>query len=103
VKPTLEFRVVPAATVVPTGTDLTIDNYRFTNGVFLVEFPTRTGYRYYVQYAPVVTGTNTADFKTALPPVFGTGSYVQWVDNGPPKTDRLPTNGMRLYRLIETR
>ena len=103
VKPTLEFRVVPAATVVPTGTDLTIDNYRFTNGVFLVEFPTRTGYRYYVQYAPVVTGTNTAEFKTALPPVFGTGSYVQWVDNGPPKTDRLPTNGMRLYRLIETR
>lgn len=103
VAPTIEFRAVPPAVVVPTGTDLTIDNYRFTNGVFLVEFPTRTGYRYYVQYAPVVTGTNTADFKTALPPVFGTGSYVQWVDNGPPKTDPLPTNGLRLYRLIETR
>lgn len=103
VSSTIEFRAVPPAVVVPTGTDLTIHNYRFTNGVFLVEFPTRTGFRYYVQYAPVLTGTNVANFKTALPPVFGTGSYVQWLDNGPPKTDPLPTNGMRLYRLIETR
>lgn len=103
VVPTIEFRAVPPAVVVPSGTSLSIDNYRFTNGVFLVEFPTRTGFRYYVQYAPVLTGTNVADFKTALPPVFGTGSYVQWLDNGSPKTDPLPTNGMRLYRLIETR
>jgi hypothetical protein len=103
VNPTLDFRSVPAAVVIPSGTELAIHNYRFTNGVFLVEFPTRAGYRYYVQYAPAVAETNAPSFKTSLPAVFGTGSYVQWLDNGPPKSDPLPINGMRLYRLIETR
>ncbi len=103
VNPTLDFRSVPAAVVIPSGAELAIHNYRFTNGVFLVEFPTRAGYRYYIQYAPAVAETNPPSFKTSLPAVFGTGSYVQWLDNGPPKSDPLPTNGMRLYRLIETR
>jgi hypothetical protein len=64
--------------------------------LFLVEFSTTLGRRYYVQYSSDMT-----NWKTALPAVMGTGSRVQWIDNGPPKTESLPSSeSSRFYRII---
>jgi hypothetical protein len=65
-------------------------------GLFLVEFSTIAGWWYFVQYSGDMT-----DWKTALPAVVGTGSRVQWIDNGPPKTESLPSSASsRFYRVI---
>ena len=90
----------------PTGTTLSVTTNRFIAAGFLVEFPTRTGYRYYVQYAADAegfSGTGSSVVRTALPAVAGTGSNVQWLDNGAPKTTSRPTDGGRFYRVLETR
>ncbi len=90
----------------PAGTTLSVTTNRFIAAGFLVEFPTRTGYRYYVQYsadAAGFSGTDTSAVRTALPAVAGTGSNVQWLDNGAPKTASRPTDGGRFYRVLETR
>jgi Immunoglobulin domain len=85
------------------GTFLAVTTNRFVNGGFLVEFPTRTNHNYYVQYAGNAADlTNVTVVRTALPFVAGTGSQVQWLDNGPPKTSSFPTNGSRFYRVLET-
>ena len=89
-------------------TPVNITTNRFVdNGLlrgFLVEFLTKTNFHYYVQYANHVEDFNTTNqVRTALPAVLGTGSRVQWLDNGPPKTDSLPTNGGRFYHVLETR
>lgn len=74
-----------------------------TPGVFLVEFLTQAGRLYYVQYADTPDGlADTSRLKTAFPPVKGTGSRVQWTDNGPPRTDSPPVAGARFYRVLET-
>ncbi len=77
-------------------------NPSYPDGAFLIEFPTEVGRKYYVQYAPTVKDLNSAaaTMKTALPSIQGTGSRVQWIDAGPPKTDSLPANGTRFYRVI---
>ena len=81
-----------------------VTNTLFVTNVFLVEFPTKTNFHYYVQYANHAEDfTTTNQVRTALPAVLGTGSRVQWLDNGPPKTDSLPTNGGRFYHVLETR
>jgi hypothetical protein len=82
------------------ATPLTITAMRFTNGTFLVEFPTTLGNHYYIQYAPSTVSLTNA--QTVLPPVTGTGSRVQWIDNGPPKTDSPPTNGARFYQVLQS-
>ena len=33
--------------------------------------------------------------------IIGTGYDVQWIDNGPPKTEAPPTQGSRFYRMLE--
>ncbi len=105
--PTLTPRGSALATFTPpTGTMLPVTTNRFIAAGFLVEFPTRTGYRYYVQYASEAagfSGTGTSAVRTTLPPVSGTGSNVQWLDNGAPKTASRPTDGGRFYRVLETR
>ncbi len=81
-----------------------VTNTLFVTNVFLVEFPTKTNYHYYVQYADHAEDfAATNRVRTALPAVLGTGNQVQWLDNGPPKTDSLPTNGARFYHVLETR
>jgi hypothetical protein len=77
---------------------IAIDATRYVSNSFLVEFTTVLGHPYYVQYGETVEGLVTG--KTVLPPVTGTGSRVQWVDNGPPKTATPPTNGFRFYRVL---
>jgi hypothetical protein len=69
------------------------------DGRFLVEFGTRVGWVYWVQYSEDLVGWWTAD-----PPVTGTGSRVQWIDGGPPKTHRHPADEPgRFYRVLEAR
>ena len=63
---------------------------------FLLEFSTVTGRVYYVQYR-----SNLVQWKTALPAIEGTGTRVQWIDNGLPKTESAPAStSRRFYRLI---
>jgi len=87
----------------PVGDVLAITRAVFTNNSFLIEFLTRDGVLYHVQYAGTPAELNdNAAVKTASPPVSGTGSRVQWVDNGPPKTESPPAGGNRFYRVRET-
>jgi hypothetical protein len=74
---------------------------RETNGLFLVEFPTDLGKVYYVQYADTIEGLQT-NALTATPPVNGTGSRVQWLDTGPPRTQSPPESGARYYRVLQS-
>jgi hypothetical protein len=77
-------------------------NAAFPGGAFLIEFPTDVGRTYFVQYAPSVEELNgvSTNRRTARPGIPGTGSRVQWIDAGPPKTESAPSNGTRFYRVI---
>ncbi|MEO8426050.1 MAG: immunoglobulin domain-containing protein [Verrucomicrobiota bacterium] len=89
--------------VSPNSTPLTITASRYTaDHVFLVEFTTDLGGIYYVQYArtPEELAASGYQGKIALPSVKGTGSSVQWIDNGPPKTESRPVDGARFYRVL---
>lgn len=76
----------------------------YPEGALLIEFVTRENRDYFIQYADTLTELNDS---TTLRPVFpliqGTGSRVQWIDYGPPKTDRVPPPEGRFYRILEFR
>ncbi len=75
-----------------------VDRMLFVNGVFIVEFPSSENVNYYLQYIDDLRGTN---WTTSLPPVKGTGTTAQWVDNGPPRTESRPTSQTnRFYRIL---
>jgi Immunoglobulin domain len=99
-------RADPIVTVVSANSaPVTIVASRYTaDHTFLVEFTTDYGAVYYVQYAstPEELAANPYQAKTALPSVKGTGGSVQWIDNGPPKTDSVPVNGARFYRILRS-
>lgn len=77
-------------------------NAAYPTGAFLVVFETEAGRPYLVQYASSVEAfsTGSAGIRTAQPAVMGTGSRVQWIDEGPPKTGSVPADGSRFYRVI---
>jgi hypothetical protein len=79
-----------------------IVNVRFANDAFLIEFQTQENARYLVQYAdsPADLQSNET-VRTAFPEVTGNGQLIQWIDHGPPKTDSLPLEGSRFYRVLE--
>jgi hypothetical protein len=85
------------------ATPLNITTNRYLNGTYVIQFPTIANYIYYVNYAESLDDlvNNGPTSRFSRPAVVGTGFSVQWIDNGPPKTVSLPTNGMRFYRLIE--
>lgn len=87
------------------ATPLNITTNRFVNGTFIVQFPTRTSFRYFVQYAPSLNDlvNATTNSRVAQPAINGTGHDVQWIDNGPPKTETSPVTGSRFYRVLEVR
>lgn len=85
----------------PTGSILTNSITRATNGMVIVEFPTQDPFRYYIQYATNLAGFTNGGFNTSLPAVHGTGSRMQWLDTGPPRTVSLPFGGSRFYRVVE--
>lgn len=96
--PTFTVEIVPAeADPNPTGTTVTIDRVlTLPDGAVMVEFATQTNRVYFVQYS-----SDMVNWKTALPAVSGTGSRVQWFDNGPPITESLPSAAPgRFYRVL---
>jgi len=95
--PRLVTEVVSGLLPVPSGTTLDVERVQVFNGRFHVDFKTIAGRLYYVQYAVSIAGP----WETSFPPVAGTGSTVQWVDNGPPRTSSLPGGaGSRFYRIL---
>lgn len=95
--PQFEPRLVPTRRFVAAGGQVfAITNARFTNGVFILDFQTLAGRQYFIQY---VEDLHSQAWQTAVPGLVGTGSRVQWVDRGPPKT-RTPPGGQtsRFYR-----
>jgi hypothetical protein len=93
------FEIVSAGAPPATPAGLTLNlqpRATLSGGNVLLEFNSEAGKSYYIQY-----GTDPASWKTALPKVEGTGNRVQWIDNGPPKTDSLPsTSPTRFYRIV---
>ncbi len=98
-RPTPEYepRLAPTRRFVASGGQVfAITTARYTNGVFLVEFQTLPGRQYFIQY---VDEPNSQAWETAVPGILGTGSRVQWVDRGPPKTQSPPSGQTsRFYR-----
>ncbi len=79
------------------GTPVTIRRVLpFQTASYLVEFSAEQGREYHVQYSP-----DSTRWKTASPALRGNGSSIQWIDNGPPKTDSAPDfQTSRFYRII---
>ena len=66
------------------------------NRTLLLEFTTLSNRVYAIQYSP-----DMMDRKSAQPFVTGDGNWVQWIDNGLPKTESAPAaTPSRFYRLI---
>ncbi len=79
------------------GPIISIDrSLQLVSGRFLIEFTSTPGTTYVVQY--------TSDFetwKTAVPSITAVANKVQWYDDGPPKTESLPTTlNSRFYRVL---
>lgn len=87
----------------PSAAPLNITTNRFVNGTFILQFPTRVKYRYNIQYAPTLDDllNNSTNARVVNPAVSGTGYSLQWIDNGPPKTETPPVEGSRFYRVLE--
>ena len=84
----------------PAGTPVTIDrSMSLPDGTFMIEFTSVPGQLYYIQYCDGIP-----NWKTAMPGVSNGANRIQWIDNGPPKTDSNP-NGKpgRFYRVITSR
>ncbi len=66
------------------------------NKTFMIEFPTLSNRLYSIQYS-----SNLVHWRAVQPPLSGNGNWVQWIDNGQPKTDGAPaTQAARYYRLV---
>jgi len=64
------------------------------NGGFQVEFMSLANRRYCIQYSG-----DLESWKTAQSLITGNGSWLQWLDQGPPETESHPaTQPMRFYR-----
>ena len=65
------------------------------NGDFMIEFTATPGNEYAIEYS-----ADLATWKRAVPSIIAPANKVQWIDNGPPKTERrLPAMG-RFYRVV---
>jgi hypothetical protein len=88
----------PGGTATLLGTGVHINRgIMLPNWTYLIEFATIANRQYVVEYS--------SDLKTwkqtQQPPITGNGSWVQWIDNGQPKTDSLPSSvNCRYYRVI---
>ena len=69
---------------------------RMGNSEFLVEFKSLASRIYFVQYS-----SDLQSWKTAWPSMTGSGNQVQWIDNGPPRTESAPAGELRrFYRIL---
>jgi len=63
---------------------------------FLVEFLTAANRTYYIQYS-----SDLRQWRSVRPGIIGTGTRIQWIDNGEPKTESAPAvTPIRFYRVI---
>jgi hypothetical protein len=86
------------STVTPIGTIAAVD--RVVTGASnrsYIEFATVSGKTYWVQYRDSSTG----DWLTSPTPIVGTGTAIDWLDDGFPMTLSAPTPA-RQYRLLVT-
>jgi hypothetical protein len=98
--PTLITKLVTpdaGGTVTYSGTSVPVHRMQvLANKNVMIEFSSISGRVYYVQYR-----TGMGPWKTAQPGITGNGGWIQWVDDGQPKTESAPgTVSMRLYRVI---
>lgn len=85
--------VIPAVS----GPVITVDrSMQLVSGRFLIEFMSTPGVTYVVQYS-----SDLVTWKSAIPSITAVANRTQWYDDGPPKTESLPTAlGLRFYRVI---
>jgi hypothetical protein len=80
----------------PLGTTAAIDRTVLApNGRRYIEFATALNQSYWIQYRD----SATASWETSAVPVAGTGTSINWLDDGWPKTNSVPT-AAREYRLL---
>jgi hypothetical protein len=69
---------------------------RLDDGSIQLRFSSDLNRSYYVQYTD-----DMVEWKTTLPALVGTGGILEWIDDGPPKTDTHPqTVPTRVYRVV---
>jgi plastocyanin len=90
--------VTPVTPVAPIGSVVQLDRTPFLfNGSLVIEFASVPGKTYVVEYSP-----DMQVWSISLPPIVATGTRVQWIDTGPPKTDSAPgASGQRFYRVVQ--
>lgn len=101
VNPTLTaFSVPQFVPVALAGDTIDVDaTYNLDSGNLLIEFTAEAGKSYFVIYSDDVTFANSS---RALPAIGATANRVQWIDAGPPKTSRHPTEtAQKFYKVIE--
>jgi uncharacterized repeat protein (TIGR01451 family) len=98
--PVLAAQLVPAPGNPASGPGMfqRINRGRFlANRTFFVEFATQSNRVYAIQYSD-----DLQLWKNAQPVIQGDGNWVQWIDNGLPKTERPPAQApVRFYRLMQ--
>jgi len=68
----------------------------FKNHTFMVEFMTLSNRIYSVQYSP-----DLRNWQPVTPALTGDGNWVQWIDDGEPKTAGMPASqSARFYRVM---
>ena len=66
------------------------------DGTFMIEFSSVPGQVYYIEYCD-----DLRNWKTVTPSGTSDANRIQWIDNGPPKTQSFPSNrSSRYYRVI---
>jgi len=90
---------IPGEPVPPvTGRAPMILSGQLNEGRFLLEFRSKPGRRYLIQYRD----SWDEPWETALPSVPAAADAVQWLDDGPPKTHTRPgEERSRFYRVLE--
>lgn len=70
---------------------------RLENGNVMVEFDAHLATTYQIQYS-----FDLATWIPAIPDIQGRGKRMQWIDQGPPKTERPPAQSQtRFYRIVK--
>ena len=82
----------PAGTIIPVRRALVLPDQ-----TVLIEFGTTTNGSYVVEYSHDLKDWTAAQ----QPPIAGNGTWIQWIDNGQPKTGSAPaSDDRRFYRVI---
>src|SRR5213596_3524007 len=83
--------VVKSAPVSQDGTPVNIDRMMWlADGTFMIEFQSVPGQVYTIQYSD-----DLHTWKTVTPSGKSDANRIQWIDNGPPKTESFPKQAAR--------